>query len=367
MTAVSKDAADAIWVLEPPARPLRLGVIGAGWVSRACHLPSLALLRQHGWPVSVAAIADSSAKAIAATTTAAPDLLKDAQSFTSGSALLDAATGMHLDAVLLLTPPEVTSELLHASLALSLAVFAEKPVSEEVAELAALVNVHNSGVPVQVGYNRRWQPLAPAFHDSVSRLRATGSPSFHVEAHLWRAARSEPIFYRDTMIHAVDFLQWCLGPLEVRRVTAWPPAVPGGIASGMRAELRTTGAAAPVTVHLDVRPSAGRNRETYLAAGAKASIELSYSAADRDAEPARLSFWGDADAAGSGVREVPPCPVAGNLALWERGFLGQMAGFLSLAGIGSQTGNRCSLSEALAARQTTDAILSHESFTACTD
>jgi hypothetical protein len=240
--------------------------------------------------------------------------------------------------------------------------FAEKPVAEEAAPLAVLAAIgDNAGSPpVQVGYNRRWQPLAPAFRDAVSQLQAAETPNLHIEAHLWRAARSEAIFYRDTMIHAVDFLLWCLGPLDIQRVSVWPPISPGGIMAGLRAELLTTGQTEPVTVHLDVRPSVGRSREMYLALGAKASAELAYCAADRDAEPARLSLWGMADADGPAANELLLCPTAADSNLWSRGFLGQMAGFLSLVGDGSRSTNRCTLSDALAARQLTDAILSCE-------
>jgi predicted dehydrogenase len=310
----------------------------------------------------VAAIADSSEKAISAATAVVPDLLSGAERFTDGELLLQAAARLHLDAVLLLTPPEVTPHLLRVSSALGLAVFAEKPVSEEVATLAVLAEAVGGPdtPPVQIGYNRRWQPLAPAFRERIFQCRTTESSVMHVEAHLWRAARSEAIFYRDTMIHAVDFLLWCLGPLELNRVTVWPSLGPGGIASGLRAEMKTTDETAPVTVHLDVRPSVGRSRESYLVLGDKTGAELTYSATDPSAEPAHLWTWDSASAAGSDVRKASPCPAGEDSALWERGFLSQMAGFLSLVGGGSQTGNHCGLSEALAARQLTDAILSHQ-------
>jgi predicted dehydrogenase len=345
-----------------PSRPLRLGVIGAGGISRACHLPCLNTLRQHGWPVLVAAIADSSTAAIASATAIVPDLLRDAEIFSDGEALIQAASRLHLDALLLLTQPEVTTKLLHISMPFGLTTFAEKPVADTAEALAVLVEKAkdpNCSL-IQVGYNRRWQPLAPFFRDHIFRMRSAGAPTLPVEALLWRAARSEAIFYRDTMIHAVDFLLWCLGPLEISRVSIWPPITPGGIASGLRAELTTTEGTL-VTAHLDVRPSVGRNRESYLALGKETTVEVTYSAVDRIREPARLSLW---NTTGHDVQEAPLCPIEVDPLLWERGFLSQMAGFLSLADSGSREANRCSLADALAARQRTDTILSYDASSA---
>ncbi len=332
-------------------------------------MPSLDALRQSGWPITVAAIADYAAPAIATAAAAVPNLLRDAESFTEGEALLQAAARLRLDAVLLLTQPEVTITLLRSCLVLGLTTFAEKPVADEAATLQALVEAaaRPDAPPVQVGYNRRWQPLAPDFREHLSHFQRTSPSGVHVEANLWRATRGEAIFYRDTMIHAVDFLQWCLGPLEVCRVTVWPPLAPDGIASGLRAELRTTGDAAPATVHLDVRPSVGRNRESYLALGQKASAELTYTPANRDIEPALLSVWDSSDGPGSRIWEAPLSPVAGDPILWERGFLPQMAGFLSLVSEGDKATNRCSLADALAARQITDSILSYQTVPALPD
>ena len=42
---------------DPPRKPVRLGVVGLGFIFHNCHGPALRFLRQHGWPVELVAVA----------------------------------------------------------------------------------------------------------------------------------------------------------------------------------------------------------------------------------------------------------------------------------------------------------------------
>ncbi len=250
----------------PPSKKLRLGLIGLGWVTKYCHLPSLRMLQAEGWPIEIAALCDRM-----------PGRLQDAADDWPGAtlgtdpmALLDRAD---LDGVLILTHPDSSAGLLCQAIERRRTIFVEKPVASTLAEIKICAELASARrVKVQVGYNRRHQPLASEFR----RLLAGFGPHRHVEVRFWRATRQEPGFFDDTLVHCLDFISQQLGKLHVKSVRVWPAdANPAMLDRGRRIDL-TAEQDSRVTAAIDIRPAVGRDLELYTALGEKLSIALHY-------------------------------------------------------------------------------------------
>lgn len=299
-----------------PSRPVRVGIIGLGFIAESCHAPALRFLQQRDWPVKVTGLCDVRKERQILFQSISPE----AQPFSSPEALLAAG---NIDALILLTPPAITPELIKSGIRLGIPVFSEKPVSHDANELRALHTLsEQSQGPVQVGYNRRYQPLADAFLQKVRQL--TGS--YRVEARLWRINRSEPHFYTDTMVHALDFLDYAFGPLKVEQVV-WAPAVPEEkLRRSVRVELCN---AAGLRCGLDVRPATDQSEESYAAGGIVLRYPVQGASSD-DSEEALLCL---------------------------RGFVHQMAAFLRLAAGENET-PRCTLDDVRRTCELCDRIMS---------
>jgi myo-inositol 2-dehydrogenase/D-chiro-inositol 1-dehydrogenase len=90
------------------------------------------------------------------------------------------------DAVAICSSADSHAELMIAAASAGKAIFCEKPVSLELAELdRALTVVEDSGVPFQVGFNRRFDPA----HAAVRAAVADGSVG---EPHLVRISSRDP-------------------------------------------------------------------------------------------------------------------------------------------------------------------------------
>ncbi len=329
--------------MNPLPRPLQIGVIGAGGIAQSSHLPALAWLRAQGWPVSVAALADPQPERIAQAkrffAPAHAEKSAPIAAFSSGAALLAAG---NIDAVLLLTPPAQTAPLLEIALTGGIPALAEKPAAETAQTLARLVQREKEANNpfVCIAYNRRSLPLASVFR---TRLRAMKTRPLHVEARLWRARRTDTIFYRDTMVHALDFLLWSVGPLYVQHIQWSPLRGPGELPAGLRVSFSST--RSEIAAHLDVRPAVGRDLESYEVLGDRQTIELTYPPAGA-AGRSTLSVYETGE-----PKEIVCAPPDGFAndpnGLTERGFLPQLAYFLrAVAGDPSTANVLCTLAEA---------------------
>jgi myo-inositol 2-dehydrogenase/D-chiro-inositol 1-dehydrogenase len=80
----------------------------------------------------------------------------------------DALT-LDAEAVAICTSTDTHTELVVAAARAGKAVFCEKPVSLDLAEVdRALAEIDSAGVPFQIGFNRRFDPAHQAVHDAVS-------------------------------------------------------------------------------------------------------------------------------------------------------------------------------------------------------
>jgi myo-inositol 2-dehydrogenase/D-chiro-inositol 1-dehydrogenase len=184
--------------------PLRIGVIGAGRIGRlhaellARRVPGAAL-----GPVY--------------------DVFADAARHLGGELGAPVAVSVaeilegDVDAVAICSSAASHAELMIAAARAGKAIFCEKPVSLELSELdRALAVVQESGVPFQVGFNRRFDPA----HASVQAAVAAGTVG---EPHLVRISSRDPApppieyvrtsggIFLDMTIHDFDMARFVTG------------------------------------------------------------------------------------------------------------------------------------------------------------
>ena len=192
---------------------LRLGVFGTGRIGRM-HADLIAR-RVPG--ATLAAVYDVNAEA--ATTVA-------------GNLGVPAAHDAHeligspdVDAVAICTSTETHVELIEAAAAAGKAIFCEKPIAEDLAQVdRALAAVDKAGVLFMVGFNRRFDPAHRSVHDAV----ASGAVG---DVHVLRITSRDPEpppaayvrtsggIFRDMTIHDFDMARYLTGS-DVVEVTA---------------------------------------------------------------------------------------------------------------------------------------------------
>ena len=130
-----------------------------------------------------------------------------------------------VDAVAICTPTETHPALIEAAAAAGKAIFCEKPISLDLGEVdRALAAVARAGVPLMVGFNRRFDPAHRSVRDAVS-AGELGEPSLAritsrdpAPPPLSYAAGSGGLF-RDMTIHDFDMARYVVGS-EVTEVYA---------------------------------------------------------------------------------------------------------------------------------------------------
>ena len=184
--------------------PLRIGVIGVGRIGRmhagliAHQVPGAALAAVYD-PHEPAARGVAEALRVPAAGTVAEIFESD------------------LDAVAICSSSNTHVDLLLAAAEAGKAVFCEKPVSLNLAELdRALGAVQGAGIPFQIGFNRRFDPGHASVQEAVSS-GAIGDP------HLIRISSRDPAppppeyvkssggLFLDMMIHDFDMARFVTG------------------------------------------------------------------------------------------------------------------------------------------------------------
>jgi myo-inositol 2-dehydrogenase/D-chiro-inositol 1-dehydrogenase len=133
------------------------------------------------------------------------------------AASLDEMLGGDADAVAICTSTDTHADLIVAAAQAGKAIFCEKPVSLDLAELdRALVAVADAGVPFQIGFNRRFDPAHQSVHDAVASGEV-GDP------HLVRISSRDPApppleyvrrsggIFLDMTIHDFDMARYVAG------------------------------------------------------------------------------------------------------------------------------------------------------------
>jgi myo-inositol 2-dehydrogenase/D-chiro-inositol 1-dehydrogenase len=182
---------------------MRLGLIGLGRIG-AFHADTLS----HLDGVDSLVVTD----AVPAVTASVAERF-DAEPADSPKALI----GSGVDGIVIAAATDAHSVLIKAGVDAGIPVFCEKPLSGVVEEAVAIAEyVNTSGVPVQIGYPRRFDPAYVAAHDAV----AGGELGW---VHTVRSTTLDPApppreyiavsggIFRDCSVHDFDTVRWVTG------------------------------------------------------------------------------------------------------------------------------------------------------------
>jgi myo-inositol 2-dehydrogenase / D-chiro-inositol 1-dehydrogenase len=184
--------------------PVRIGVIGVGRIGRM----HARLLARQVPGAAVSAVYD-------ALQTAAREIAAELD--VPAAASVEEMLAGDVDAVAICSSADTHAELLIAAAKAGKAVFCEKPLSLDLAELdRALAAVEAAGVPFQIGFNRRFDPA----HESVREAVVSGTIG---EPQLVRISSRDPApppleyvrtsggLFLDMMIHDFDMARYLTG------------------------------------------------------------------------------------------------------------------------------------------------------------
>jgi myo-inositol 2-dehydrogenase/D-chiro-inositol 1-dehydrogenase len=152
-------------VADTQTKPVGVGLIGAGWMG-AFHAETLARRLPGARLAGIADPAPGAAERLAGSL-GAPKATTD-----PAELLADPA----VEAVLIAAPARFHADLVVAAAGAGKAVFCEKPMALTLADAdRAIAATQAAGVPLQVGFNRRFDPGFRAAHDLVAAGRL-GTP-----------------------------------------------------------------------------------------------------------------------------------------------------------------------------------------------
>jgi myo-inositol 2-dehydrogenase / D-chiro-inositol 1-dehydrogenase len=182
--------------------PVRVGLIGAGGIG-SFHGESLARRVPRATLASVADPAPGVAERLAASLGCPQAILESAELLADPS----------IQAVVVAAPPSVHADLIETAAGVGKAVFCEKPMGLTLDDAdRAIKAARTAGVPLQVGFNRRFATDFRAAHDLV----ASGQLG---EPQLLRSLTRDPeladpsiikpwTIFLETLIHDFDTLLW---------------------------------------------------------------------------------------------------------------------------------------------------------------
>jgi myo-inositol 2-dehydrogenase/D-chiro-inositol 1-dehydrogenase len=191
---------------------LRIGILGAGRIGKI-HGTNVAESRD----AKLVALADADAKAAEALAASTGAEVRPAA---------DIVAAKDIDAVVVATPTDTHADLIEKCAAARKAVFCEKPVDLSAERIVACLKVvEAAGIPLMIGFNRRFDPNFAALK---KRLGEGAVGNVEMVTIISRDPGPPPIsyikvsggLYRDMMIHDFDLARFLLGeePVEVHAV-----------------------------------------------------------------------------------------------------------------------------------------------------
>jgi len=245
---------------------LRTAVVGGGLIAQAIHLPNLARLADQFGLVAIADVSRTVAGGLAAR-------YAPARAYTDWRTMLDTE---RLDAVVICSPHATHAEVALAALDRGVHVLVEKPLCIAPDDAAAICRRRNeTGVVVQVGYMKRYDPAYEAF---IAALPATGEPPRFVD-----------VVTYDPWMAREPFVPWS-------RMIRGDDVPDGVLAAGRAGEAEQVGRAVGADDPATVRAYS----YTFLACLVH-DVNLVRGALDRlgvsDVEPLSAAHWASGDAA----------------------------------------------------------------------
>ena len=181
---------------------VRFGILGAGRIGK----------------VHAATIAGSAGASVAFVADALPDAAHAlAASVGARVASVDEVIASDVDAILIATPTDTHADLIEAAARAGKAILCEKPVSLSVERIeACLPVVEKAGVPLMIGFNRRFDPHFQALQ---SRINQGEIGDVELVTIISRDPAPPPVSYiarsgglfRDMMIHDFDMARFLVG------------------------------------------------------------------------------------------------------------------------------------------------------------
>ena len=181
---------------------IRFGILGAGRIGKV-HARTIADSNN----ASVAFVADAIADAASSL----------AQSVGAQVSSVEAIIASDVDAILIATPTDTHADLIEQAARAGKAILCEKPVSLSVELIeACLPVVEKAGVPLMIGFNRRFDPNFQALQ---RRLRDGEVGKVELVTIISRDPAPPPVsyiarsggLYRDMMIHDFDMARFLVG------------------------------------------------------------------------------------------------------------------------------------------------------------
>jgi len=181
---------------------VKFGILGAGRIGKV-HANTIA----NSPRASVAYVAD-----------AIPDAAGSlARSVGAQVSTVDEIIGSDVDAVLIATPTDTHADLIEKAARAGKAILCEKPVSLSVERIeACLPVVEEAGVPLMIGFNRRFDPNFAAVQ---KRIQGGEIGDVEIVTIISRDPAPPPVsyiersggLYRDMMIHDFDMARFLVG------------------------------------------------------------------------------------------------------------------------------------------------------------
>ena len=190
---------------------MRIGLLGLGRIGafHAETLASLPAVEELVISDPVPALAEQVAGRLGAEIAASPE----------------AVLASGVDGMVIAAPTDFHTELIELCVAAGLPTFCEKPVSRDAGEAARLARrVTDAGVPVQIGYPRRFDPAFAAVRAAVAdgdlgKVRTVRSTTLDPAPPPRAYLAGSGGIYRDCAVHDFDAVRWVTGQ-EVSEVYA---------------------------------------------------------------------------------------------------------------------------------------------------
>ena len=202
--------------------PVRLGLLGAGRIGKT-HARSIA--ESEG--ARLVAVADPDEAAVAAVVQATG---------TRAASVEEVLGDPAIEGILIATPTDLHAELIERAAAAGKAIFCEKPIDLDLSRAqGSVVVAARCGVPLMIGFNRRFDPSFRRLRDEIDRGRIGDVELVQITS---RDPAPPPIEYlrrsgglfRDMMIHDLDMARFLVGEAIVEVTAAGSALVDKAIA-----------------------------------------------------------------------------------------------------------------------------------------
>lgn len=192
--------------------PLKIGMIGVGWIAQRAHLPALAPLVESG-EVRLQAFCDAN-----------PDMLRQAgetwgvdRLYTDHHAMLEQEP---LDALYLLIPPTLHTDVELLAAERGIGILVEKPVTLDLPQAYSFdAAIRKSGIVSQVGFMTRYYPAAERVKELLAdRITRHASVQLFYSGAAIRYWTSRMELcggsFVENTIHMVDLLRYLYGDIS---------------------------------------------------------------------------------------------------------------------------------------------------------